>query len=243
MQTLKSKAIIRKTREDYNRIAAHFNSTRPYIWSEFKYFKRFIKDGQKVLDWGCGNGRLVLCFKGKKADYFGIDQSRELIKIARKNFRIAVKDGWARFFCADGGVKKFPDDYFDLVFMIASLFHLPSEEERLLILKNIYRQMKPGAKIVILVWNLESDWAKIKIQKDWKKVGPDDFLIPWKNSDRKIIVERYYHHFKRDELKDLLARAGFKTKKMEYMANGAWSDSKGGRNLIAVAIKPLTLKR
>jgi len=229
--------IIHKTREDYNRIAKYFSGTREYVWPEFKYFSSFIKDGQNILDWGCGNGRMVFCLQGKKVKYYGLDQSAELIKIAKKKFAPQVKSGVAKFICTASRDKKFPSEFFDLVFIIAALFHLPDEESRLELLQKVYKEMKIGGKLVVMVWNLASDWAKVKAKKSWKKIGDNDFLIPWKNSEGEIITERYYHHFTPDELKNLLMRAGFKVKKLKFMKNGSWTDDKGGQNLIAVANK------
>ncbi len=229
--------IIHKTREDYNRIARYFSNTREHAWPEFKYFRSFIKDGQNILDWGCGNGRLVFATEGKKIKYFGLDQSLGLIKIARKKFAEEVKNGKAKFICTGSRDKKFPADFFDVVFIIAALFHLPSEESRLALLKKIYKEMKPGAKLIVMVWNLASDWAKIKAKKDWEKIGENDFLIPWKNPEGELLANRYYHHFTPVELKGLLIKAGFKVKTMKFMKNGTWTDDKGGQNLIAVAIK------
>ncbi|OGH91713.1 MAG: hypothetical protein A2534_04920 [Candidatus Magasanikbacteria bacterium RIFOXYD2_FULL_39_9] len=229
--------IIHKTREDYNRIARYFSETRKHAWPEFKYFSSFVKDGQNILDWGCGNGRLVFCLEGKDAKYFGIDQSAELIKIAKKKFAPEVKNGTAKFFCTGSKDKKFPADFFDLVFIIAALFHLPSHDSRLALLQKIYKEMKTGGKLVVMVWNLASDWAKVKAKKDWKKIGDNDFLIPWKNPEGELLAERYYHHFTPDELKQLLLEAGFKVKTMKHMKNGTWTDDKGGQNLIAVAVK------
>ena len=133
--------------------------------------------------------------------------------------------------------KKFPADFFDLVFIIAALFHLPSHDSRLALLQKIYKEMKTGGKLVVMVWNLASDWAKVKAKKDWKKIGDNDFLIPWKNPEGELLAERYYHHFTPDELKQLLLEAGFKVKTMKHMKNGTWTDDKGGQNLIAVAVK------
>ena len=229
--------IIHKTREDYNRIAKYFSNTREYIWPEFKYFSSFIKDGQNILDWGCGNGRMVFCLQGKKVKYFGLDQSRELIKIAKKKFAPEVKSGKATFICTGSRDKKFPSDFFDLVFIIAALFHLPSESSRLELLQKTYKEMKTGGKLAVMVWNLASDWAKVKAKKSWKKIGKNDFLIPWKNPEGEVIAQRYYHHFTPDELKSLLIKAGFKVKTLKFMKNGSWTDDKGGQNLIAVAQK------
>ncbi|HSR89505.1 MAG TPA: class I SAM-dependent methyltransferase [Candidatus Udaeobacter sp.] len=229
--------IIHKTREDYNRIAKHFSVTREYAWPEFKYFSSFIKDGQNILDWGCGNGRMVFCLQGKKVKYYGLDQSSGLIKIARKKFANEVKNGVVNFVCTGSRDKKFPASFFDLVFIIAALFHLPDEQSRLALLQKIHKEMKVGGQLVVMVWNLASDWAKVKAKKSWEKIGENDFLIPWKNPEGEVLAERYYHHFTPQELKNLLVKAGFKVKKLKFMKNGTWTDDKGGQNLIAVAVK------
>ena len=229
---------IQKTRDDYNKIAKHFSATREYDRPEFKYFSSFIKSGYKILDWGCGNGRMIFCLKNKKVNYFGLDQSAELLKIARKKFTKQIKIGMAKFFCTAIRDKKFPNDYFDIVFAISSVLHLPDESSRLAILSKFYRELKKGGKLVIMVWNLGSDWAKKKSQRDWEEVGKNDFLIPWKNSHGEVLCKRYYHHFTKQELKNLFKKADFKIKKLEFVGkNGTWSDSKGGQNLVAVAVK------
>ena len=228
--------IIAKTREDYNRIAKYFSDTRRSTWPEFERFKKMLKPGQNILDWGCGNGRLFLMLRDYDIKYFGVDISIELLKIARKIFRSQVKTGQAKFFSNAKRLKKFPKNYFDLVFCIASFFHLPDEKTRLEQLQQFYHEMKPGGKIIMLLWNLGSDWAKIKSKK-WKKLGKNDFLIPWKTPSGELVAERYYHHFVPKEIEDLLARAGFKKIKIKFVDRIGKSDSRGGRNMIVVAEK------
>lgn len=226
--------IIQKTRDDYNKIAKHFATTRYDTWPELEQFKSFLASGQCILDWGCGAGRLLLFLKDHAIKYFGVDQSNELLKIAKKKYAAEIKQGGARFFCTANKAKKFPEQYFDLVFMVASFLHLPDVKSRLNLLKKTYREMKSGGRLIMTVWNLGSDWAKTK---KFKKIGENDWLVPWKNADGKVEVERYYHHFRKEELSDLLAKANFKIEKMDYF-DGTWTDSKGGRNLVVVAIKP-----
>ncbi len=229
--------IIHKTREDYNRIAQYFADTRKYIWPELEEFKKYIKDGQSILDWGCGSGRLVFLLQNKEVNYVGTDQSDKLLKIARKNFKKEIKDGWVKFFSTAAKKKKFPANFFDLVFMIASFHHLPDKPSRLGLLVDVYKQLKPKGKLIITVWNLESDWAKGKINSGWQKIGENDFLIPWKNPEGEILAHRYYHHFPKEELGGLLTEAGFKIERLDYGEQTNWSDKKGGRNLIAVVRK------
>lgn len=229
--------IIQKTREDYNRIAKYFSNTRYDIWSELEQFKKMLKDGQNVLDWGCGNGRLIFLMGNKKVNYFGLDQSEELLKIAKTKFSKEVGEGWVKFYSTAKRTKKFPDDFFDLIFMIASFHHLPDEKSRLDLLKKSYKELKNGGRLIITVWNLQSDYAKQKMKADWKKISDNEYLIPWKNPQGEIECERYYYHFSKQELGELLSKAGFKIEKLGYYEKNNWTDSKGGRNLIAIVKK------
>ena len=228
--------LIKKTRDDYNKIAKHFAKTRRHSWPEFSEFSAFFKSGQRVLDWGCGSGRLVMFLEGKKVEYFGVDQSIELIKIARRLYAKEVKAGQAHFYSSANKPKKFPKNYFDVACLIASFFHLPDEATRLALLNQIHGELKPGGKLVLIVWNLESDWAKTKAKTDWEKIGPNDFLIPWKNPQGKIEAMRYYHHFTQSELQMLLEESYFRIDKIGY-GGRVWSDHKVVRNLIVIASK------
>lgn len=228
--------IIQKTRDDYNKIARHFASTRCDNWPELVQFKSFVEDGQQILDWGCGNGRLLLMLKEKDITYYGLDQSKSLLKIAEKKHAAEVKAGKAKFFCTAFREKTFKENFFDLVFMVASFHHLPDEKSRAKLLKKVYKEMKLGARLIITVWNLESEWSKKK-RKGWKNLGVGDYLIPWKSPEGKIEAERYYHHFTKQELQDLLEGADFKIEKLEYWKETNWSDKKEGRNLVAVVTK------
>jgi len=229
-----SKAIIHKTREDYNLIASLYAATRYKLGEDLKPFKKLVKDGQKILDWGCGNGRLIYSLEDKKVNYFGLDQSVGLLKEAKKQWADKIKSGQVKFFSTASKAKNFSNNFFDLAFLIASFHHLPDHDTRLALLQKIYKELKPKAKIIITVWNLESDWAKNKFQKDWELMSENDFLIPWKNQQGELIAKRYYHHFSPSELKSLLAEAGFKKIKTSYDNNVKFT-GKTGRNLIAVA--------
>ena len=224
--------IIQKTRDDYNRIARHFSLTRNHA-GELIIFRDLVRDGQNILDWGCGNGRLIYLFEGFAVNYFGVDQSNEQLKMARKNFPLKN----AKFFCNAHKEKKFPENFFDNAFVIAALHHLPNPKTRLEVLKKIHRETKPGGKLVVTVWNLSSDWAKAKLKKDWKKIGKNDFFIPWKDQSGKLVAERYYHNFEKKELAGLLAEAGWKNAQLYYNTGDRRTGKKEGRNLVAVAEK------
>jgi tRNA (uracil-5-)-methyltransferase TRM9 len=228
--------IIHKTREDYNRIARHFADTRSGAM-ELEKFKPLVKKDQYILDWGCGNGRLLHILGDKFARYYGVDQSAKLLAIAKKAFKQEIKAGAVTFVSNAKKAVKFEDNFFDLVFMIASFHHLPDHESRLDLLRQCYKQMKKNARLVITTWNLESDWAKEKFKKDWKLLRANDYLIPWKDQDGNIVVERYYHYFSWQELKNLIREAGFVIKEMYYSKGNRKTIKKHARNLVVIAAK------
>lgn len=238
MVSHKAAAIIQKTRDAYNKIAGAFSGTRYDVWPELEQFKPLVKNGQSILDWGCGNGRLLLMLKDYDIRYFGLDQSQALLKIAKKKHADLIKQKKAAFYCTAHKEKKFPDNYFDLAFMIASFHHLPDKKTRLALLKKTLRELKPGGKLCMTNWNLKSDWSKAKMQKDWKKIDENNFLIPWKNQEGKILAERYYHHFTPDELSSLLEEVGYIVERIDYSGLAKWNCDKSGRNLTVVATKP-----
>lgn len=229
--------IIQTNRDAYNKIARHFAGTRHDLWPELEQFTPFLHNGQSILDWGCGNGRLLLMLQDFDIHYYGIDQSSELLKIAKEKHASDVVSGKAQFFEAGALEKKFPDDFFDAVFMIASFFHLPDQDSRAALLAKTFQELKNGGHLFMTLWNLESAWAKLKQKKDWEQLSENDFMIPWKNPEGGVEAMRYYHHLGKDEISELLTQAGFTIEKINYFGK-TWTDDKGGRNLIVIAKKP-----
>ncbi len=228
--------LIKKTRDDYNKIAKEYAATRPHVWGELLQFKPYLRPGQKILDWGCGHGRLIELLKDVDVEYFGIDQSIKQIQLAKKMFAPLLAKRTAHFFCTAHREKKFSKEFFDVEFMIASFFHLPNEKTRLQLLKKLFSELKPGGHLFITVWNLKSDWAKQK-KRGWKQITPNDFFIPWKDKKGAVMVERYYHHFEKNELKELLEKTGFTVESMEYQMSTSRGDGKSGRNIVVIAKK------
>lgn len=160
--------IIKKTKEDYNRIAPHFDVTRKLPWDEFEEFKKYIWENANILDLGCGNGRLVSFLNKITKDspllqrtvlcnrYVGLDISEEIIKTAKKNH-----PGF-EFLIGDFSKLPFEDDTFDIIFSIASFHHIPSEELRLEALEEMKRVLRKDGKILMTVWNL---WDQEKYQR------------------------------------------------------------------------------
>ncbi|MFA5029135.1 MAG: class I SAM-dependent methyltransferase [Patescibacteria group bacterium] len=90
--------ILQQTRDVYNKIALDFSDTRGHWWKGMGSFNKYVRPGDRVLDLGCGNGRMAEIFEGSQIEYLGIDNSEELIKIARGRFK---NKSWVRFRVGD----------------------------------------------------------------------------------------------------------------------------------------------
>jgi alkylated DNA repair protein alkB family protein 8 len=209
-------------KRNYDEIAIDFAIARKKpLWPEVEKLAGPVKDGDRVLDVGCGNGRLLKAFGGKNINYLGVDNSKKLIEVARKNRRLETGN-W-KFVNGDLlELDKLPEKDFDYVFCLAVLHHLPGQELRIEALKQMKSKLKPGGKLVVTVWNL---WARAKFRKlilkfSWQKLfGKNqmdlgDILFSWKNSQGQEVSQRYYHAFTKGALKEISLAAGLKMEKL-----------------------------
>lgn len=205
--------LLKKTKDDYNLIAEEFSRTRQFIW-DLEPLSQYVWDGEKVLDLACGNGRLLEALKHKSIDYFGIDSSEKLIEIAKRKY------GGAKFQVADVLSLPFPNNFFDKIFSIRILHHIPSENFRIHFLKETKRVLKPEGLLILTVWNVWRSKHRMNLLRMIKygflkiigKSNLDfgDVFVPWKIKNGKIL--RYYHFFTKNSLKNLIEKSNFKAK-------------------------------
>lgn len=50
--------ILQETEAGYDLMAGKFSETRKYFWRGLEFIADYTKEGDKILDFGCGNGRL-----------------------------------------------------------------------------------------------------------------------------------------------------------------------------------------
>ncbi|MBA7611940.1 Ubiquinone biosynthesis O-methyltransferase [subsurface metagenome] len=205
-----AKYLLDKTRQDYNAIAESFSSTRRFIWRGLEPLYNYALPREKVLDLGCGNGRLLQIFKEIDIDYTGVDSSEKLIEIAKKLYPNA------KFQVADALHPPFPTNHFDKIYSIAVLHHIPSSQLRLEFLDEVKRVLKPDGLLILTVWDLWRWWRlgpifKFTILKTLgrSKLDFKDIFIPWRG-----MCQRYIHCFTQRELERLIERAGFKIKEV-----------------------------
>lgn len=162
-------SIVHDSKEGYDKYAKFYDKTLEYLDS-FEQGKLMAVTGpvkgKKVLDVGCGTGRIIRKLTEKGATVTGLDLSSEMVLVAQKKFP-KVK-------FVEGDIEKLPfnDEEFDVVVASFLIVHLKGLMKAF---DEVYRVLKAGGIFVITNIN-QRKAPKLKM----------------KNRD-KIVIDSYYH--------------------------------------------------
>ncbi|HLD31414.1 MAG TPA: class I SAM-dependent methyltransferase [Patescibacteria group bacterium] len=215
----------------YNAFAEEFAQTRDYRPSFWNVFLSYVPVNARVLDIGCGNGRLYQVLAQKQVTYVGLDNSQELLKIAAK------ENPAAQFLNGDMRELPFSNEEFDTIFCLAAFHHLDNNQDRIKVLQGIRRILRPAGHLIMTNWNLGSQWAKAQVEKGkYRSWGFHDFVVPWQDTQGNVLGERYYHGFDFPELEKLFRAAGWRQAiSNEYLdRQGEKSNQENGDNLLSI---------
>jgi cyclopropane fatty-acyl-phospholipid synthase-like methyltransferase len=120
-----------------------------YIDYTDKYaLEKFVKLGKdkKILEIGCGNGRLVKHIAGKVNEVIGIDISEKMIKYAVENCKSFEN---VNFFV--GTVDKLKmQGYFDVAFTVGALKYIIDDDEFERFVKEVYAKLNKNGMFVAI---------------------------------------------------------------------------------------------
>jgi tRNA (uracil-5-)-methyltransferase TRM9 len=199
----------------YSKFATSFSETRESV-RELEVILPYIADGARVLDVGCGNGRVARLLARHRRDvaYLGVDSSADLIarcrmqgagrKLQKAEFLVAdmVEPDWTH---------KLTGAPFDCVLLLAVLHHIPGGDVRTRILRQARELLAPQGRIVVSTWQFMDNERMQKKIVPWSTVGiderelePGDALLNWKRDGEGL---RYCHWIGEDEMQALAAQA------------------------------------
>jgi ubiquinone/menaquinone biosynthesis C-methylase UbiE len=237
--------ILNETEVGYDMMSQKFSETRKFFWRGLEFIGDYVQVGDRILDFGCGNGRLLELFTDKKIEYTGIDVSQKLLDLAKNKY----SQECASFSKIDPSQQSLPfeDDFFNSTYSIAVFHHFPKEHAQIMV-QELHRITRPGGHIIITVWNLwpaslrqavsvsrggQKKYFK-NILKNWldKLQGKSELdwngcYITFKNNQGEVF-QRYHHAFTIRELEKMFRVAGFKTEKCETV---------NGRNIVFIGKK------
>jgi alkylated DNA repair protein alkB family protein 8 len=218
MSDIQLNKILSELESGYDQMADKFSQTRKFFWRDFEFIADYVEDGDKILDYGCGNGRLLEILGDKNIEYTGVDASQKLIDLAKKKY-----PQFSQNFHKISSSNSLPlqDNYFNKIISIAVFHHFPEKyaEE---MAKELFRIMKTQGKIIVTVWNLEQERFE-----GYMKKGSRDLYIPFRDNEGRVF-ERYHRLYTKKDLENIFSKAGFSIEK---------SDILNERNIIIVGKK------
>jgi ubiquinone/menaquinone biosynthesis C-methylase UbiE len=138
------------------------------------FLMKNIKSGDKILEVGCGYGRILNKLLKQNFDCYGIDISKEMIREAKRS------KFFNRYFLGDMRQIKFSDNFFDKYLNLWYTFnYLLDEKDQINTLNEAYRVLKKdGGAIIELLY--------IKNHQSGK----------FSEEINGVLVENYYHTIK-----------------------------------------------
>src|SRR5580692_4178123 len=127
-----------------------------------KYFSLIYwsKKPKRVLDMGCGSGRWDVLVAPLVAELVAADASREALEIAKGN----VPASNVSFVECSPDTLPFPDGYFDLIFSLGVLHHLPDTQAAI---NNLVCKLAPGGRLLLYLY-YAFDNRPVSFRAIWK---------------------------------------------------------------------------
>jgi len=119
----------------------------------------------KVLEIGCGIGRVLISMSEIFGEVIGVDISGKMIEAAKKH----IKKSSCKVFENNGSdLSRFPENYFDFCFSVIVFQHIPSKEIVVNYIKEVARVLKPECVFRFQVKGTPK--TKLKLTNTWHGV-------------------------------------------------------------------------
>ncbi len=200
-------------REVWERIAPSWAQYRTRALPEAE---EFVKDGDVILDVGCGSGRNFVAGK----TFVGVDFSRNMLIAARGEAK--KKNAKALLVRADAAALPFKPRIFEKILLVNSLHTMKKRSE---CMRECARAARNGARILVTVWNRE--------QPRFEK-AEREAVVPWNHGGAKHM--RYYYLYDKKELTSFLRENGLIVERISGSSEKAFNVFP--KNIVAEARVP-----
>ena len=138
-------------------------SYKKWFNEEKKYLNKSITKDSKVLEVGCGNGRIFIDLIKKTKNLVGIDNEEKAIKDAKKLFKRYPE---IKFLLADARNIHFENNQFDFVLCIGTFANFGNYKFK--VLDEMKRVVKNKGLIIISVYSENAFEERMKLYKKIK---------------------------------------------------------------------------
>ncbi|TMT85833.1 class I SAM-dependent methyltransferase [Haloterrigena sp. H1] len=211
-------------RDTYDRIAAHFASTREYAWPEVETFVETYATERGTpsvgLDLGCGNCRHAELLAADFESVIGLDVSRGLLETGReraleRDFDVALVQG-------DAASLPLGDDIVDVAVYVATLHHLPTRRTRRDSLDELARVLSSDGRALVSAWSTAHD--------RFDETAGFDTTVEWTLPGGET-VDRFYHIYAPDEFETDLAESDLSVLEWEISSGNCYATVAGAGSM------------
>lgn len=161
---------------------------------------KWLSNGKKVLDVGCGNGYSTIRFAEKyNSDFIGIDFVDDMVCAARDMADEHNIIGKIEFQVGDVTNIGFADDTFDIVISERCLLNLPNREMQWQAMSEISRVLKPGGTYLMLEGTLQGLAKMNEIRNNFglDSIPDTDQSYNWFSNkfDEKELIDKSSEYF------------------------------------------------
>ncbi len=184
-------AVDGSTNEETARLTGHYSARQVTAALD-------LKSGDRVLELGCGVGRIGREIAPHVAHWHGTDISANMIEVARERLREHANVGFTEL--ARSSLQPLDNASFDKAYCVAVFIHM-DKEDFFLYLEEMARVLKPGGLIYFDVWNMASavGWRRYQLEIDQHRAAD--------HSRRKDVARNQFSS--PEEVRIFLDRAGF----------------------------------
>jgi SAM-dependent methyltransferase len=185
----------------------------PLFCADQAFVERHCSPAERLLDLGCGTGRLLLPLAREGYSVVGVDLSREMLDVARRR---AAEEGLSipllqanlvRLDCLESG------SFGSAVCLFSTLGMVVGARARSEVLGHVHRVLRPGGRFILHVHNY---WFNLYDRGGRSWLLRD--LLGWRSGEagnRRMpphqgVANLSLHHFGRREVVGLLERGGFR---------------------------------
>lgn len=160
-----------------------------------------IKRNYNALDIGCGGGKTVskLCKRIGNGKVFGIDYSELCVEKSKKLNKNNIMCGKASILQSSVSSLPFEDNKFDVITAVETYYFWP---EKLNDLKEVYRVLKSGGKLLLV-------FEMVKSEEEPHK---------WDNVEKSLGIEAV----SKDGIADILLHAGYQNIRTYSKSSTGW---------------------
>lgn len=206
------KKYLKQTRSFYNQFADKFSATRNWWWKDLDFVGDYLEPSVKILDFGCGNGRLIEIIDDKKQiDYTGVDFSEGLILEAKRKYP-KYKENFLKNNDATD-LSFFKNEQFDRIFSIAVYHHFDTDYLKKHLKEN-HRILKEGGFLIVSVWYL---WNRKRVKYLLRNLFFNFSLwsnVPFNSNGN--VFQRPCYWWTQNKLKKVFESAGFEVEKSGF---------------------------